>query len=112
MSNPIKHIFHDVNMANQHEGLAQIALEEKIDISRLRLGDMVIFLNSPKDRVKILAGTGEEGSRGLIAYYRSPKGKFDMNAIAHIPTFFNGGAIDFTKAIRKSLLEKGIKEIK
>lgn len=113
MSNPIKHVFFDVNMANQHEGLARMALgEQRIEVSQLRVGDMIIFLNKARNRIKILAGTSEDNGRGLIAYYRSPKGTIDLRMIAEIPSYFSGGSIDFSRAIRKTLLDRGIKEAK
>jgi hypothetical protein len=111
MNNRLLHVFFEVNMGNQHDGLAILALERKVSLKALQPGELVCFVNKAQTRLKIVAGTGEPDGLGIIAYYRSPKGRLDLRALKYIPTAFNGSAIDFKVAIKKSFESRGIVEV-
>lgn len=110
--NKLMHVFFEVNMANQHHGLAEIASAKKVDIKNLKPGEMVCYVNAPQTALKILASTGEENGHGVIAYYKSPKGRLDLQALRFIPEAFSGSGLNYKEALRKTFEKRGIKEVK
>jgi hypothetical protein len=90
--------FLDADMRNGHEGLAELAKKENINVQTLQRGQFVVFINSAKDRVKIYAASN------VIAYMRSVRGqKIDLRVIREIPRAFNGGGISYDETIEKML---------
>lgn len=107
MSNRIMHLFFDTDMRGRHEALAERAKQErKFNISTAKPGDLLVFINRSRDRVMVLAGTGEEDGFGVLAYYRSPHGRIDMNAIQYIPQALSGGELKMDRATCKALKVK------
>ena len=72
--NKLVHVFFGVNMSAQHDGLLTIMSTKKLKPEKLAPGEMVCFINNARDRIKILARANEENTRGVIGYYRSPRG--------------------------------------
>lgn len=86
MANRLLHIFWETDMRVRHDGLAKLARSKaKINVSELEAGDLLCFINRKRDRIMVLAGTGEEDSYGVLGYYRSPHGRIDEQAIQFIP---------------------------
>lgn len=102
MKNRILQVFFDVDLRNGHEGLREIAKKAKVDVENLKEGEFLIFLNTRKDKVKVYA------SNDVYAYYRSPTGRIQLEAIRHIPNAFNGTSINMEKALTAVFAEKGI----
>lgn len=94
----------NVPMGNGHNGLAEIAKKvAKIKVDELATGEVLMFLNRAKDKLKIL------GSRGVVVgYLKMPKGRRIMlEAIQYIPqTFGSNGAINYDSALTKALTER------
>jgi hypothetical protein len=85
-------------MRNGHDGLAELAKKENIDVKKISRGEFVVFVNSAKDRVKVYAASN------VIAYMKSSKGqKIDLRVIREIPRAFNGGGISYDETIEKML---------
>ena len=102
--NRIIHVFYDQDMRARHPGLAKRAKEERdFDVSKLRPGDVLCFINVKRDRLIALAGLEEENSFGVMGYYRSPHGRIDETAIQFIPKAFAGGNFRMNAAIKKAL---------
>jgi hypothetical protein len=88
-------------MRNGHDGLAELAKKENIDVKKLERGQFVVFINSSKDRVKVYAASN------VIAYMKSSKGqKIDLRVIREIPRAFNGAGISYDEAVEKMLSVK------
>lgn len=91
-------VFLNADMRNQHDGLRALAKTEKINIDKLEVGEMVLFINSDKNRVKLY------GSNNVLAYLKLDKGKIDMRTISLIPRAFSGsGKIDYDAALKEVL---------
>lgn len=83
-----------------HNGLSALSRQNGIDITKLRPGQYVLFINSKKDKLKLYA------CNNVLAYLRLPAGgRLNMAAIQLIPRAFqNTGRIDYDKALREVLL--------
>lgn len=97
MANRVTHIFRDADLRGQHNGLTQMALDHKVRLDKLGGGDHVLFINTRTDKVKIMSAAG------VLSYYRSPKGKLNLNAIAHLPEAFAAGKFSWEKADNAAL---------
>jgi hypothetical protein len=95
--NKIIQVFLNISMQNQHDGLAEIAMENDVDVKKLKPGQLVVFINSEKTKLKVF------GANGVLAYFRSPHGRIEMQMIQHIPEAFSGGGIDFKAALKVTL---------
>jgi hypothetical protein len=94
----------NVPMGNGHHGLAEIARKvAKIKVEELGSGEVIMFLNRAKDKLKIV------GSRGVVlGYLKMPKGqRIMLEAIQYIPqTFGSSGALNYDKALEKALVQR------
>lgn len=95
-------IFDNVNMGRSHDGLTEIAKRWKVDPHQLQAGELLLFINRARDKIKVFA------PNNVIAYYRAPKGtRVDMQALQYIPrAFTKSGKIDYDEALKKVLQEK------
>lgn len=89
-------VFLHSDMRCGHEGLAILAKEAGIDVTKLAHGQYVVFVNSASDKIKLYA------TSHVVAYMQLPKGqKFDLRVISEIPKAFNGsGKLDYDKALK------------
>jgi hypothetical protein len=93
--------FPDTFMGNGHDGLARIAKRHDIDVTNLRWGEYVIFMNKNKTALKLYS----QGN--LIAHLRmTGSNTIDMHTISMIPRFFNGTRINYDAALREVLTKK------
>ena len=83
-----------------HEGLAILAKQNGIDITELKPGQYVLFINSHKDKLKLYA------CNNVVAYLKLPSGqRLNMATIQLIPKAFRGtGTIDYDKALKEVIL--------
>ncbi len=91
--NAIVHIFRDVSMCYQHDGLRALCKKE-VDLQKLKPGEHVIFLNTSITRIKMWS------AGDVISYYRAPDGnRLNLNMIEFIPQCFNAAkGMDWKKA--------------
>ena len=47
----ILHVIQNADFRCRHEGLVAIAKKAKVDMSQLKVGDIVVFLNVARDRL-------------------------------------------------------------
>jgi hypothetical protein len=94
-------IFLNADLRNGHEGLAELAKERGIDVTKLLPGQYVVFVNAGKDKLKLYAAAN------VLAYLKLTGGqKFDLRVIAFIPKAFNGsGKLDYDKALKDAVEE-------
>jgi hypothetical protein len=113
MASPhLLHIFWDVDFRNGHDGLNQIAKEKKIQIRNMPHGEMVLFVNSKRNMIKVLASTGEENSNGVVAFYKCPRGRINEYSLQFIAQAFRGGEIRYDEALKRGLLKQlGVKNV-
>lgn len=99
------HVFQEVSMRKGHPGLTELAMKQKLDPQRLKLGEYIVFINRPLTALKLFA-TGN-----TVAHFKMPDGagRLDMRTIAMIPRFFNGKQIDYHGAV-KAIIEKTLKK--
>ena len=89
-------VFLNADFRCAHEGLALIAKSHKIDVSKLEIGEYLIFVNTAKDRLKLYA------ANNVVAYLKLKTGKIDLRTIQLIPQAFNGsGRIDYDAALKE-----------
>lgn len=107
MKNRLLRIFFDVDFRCQHTGLKRHMMKRGLNVNDLEPDDMVIFINTAKNKVRALKMTPEPNSWGVLGYYRSPgNSKIDYRALKYIPQVFGAaGNIDMDNATLK-VLEK------
>lgn len=103
----IKLLIKNVNMGNGHLGLASVAKKFKCDLEKIDGQDVVMFLNSAGDKLKIVGAKGT-----VVGYLRMPKGrKIYLEAIQWLPqTFHASGRIDYDAACKKALERALVRE--
>lgn len=106
--NYIIQVFWNVDMRCNHVGLGLIAKEYgEVDIREMVPGEMCVFVNVAKTKLKTITGCSQRNSMGVMSYYQSPSGKLDTHAIDYIPESFSAkGKIDYSQALKASLEER------
>lgn len=88
--------FADVDMRCGHYGLNLIAKKRRINLDKLKPGEMVVFINRYQDKAKVYT-TGYS-----YVYMKLPnRQRINPGVIGLIPKFFNGNSIDYDSALRK-----------
>lgn len=102
------HVFFDVDMRGRQSALIEHAKStRKFSMDKFGQGDMMVFLNTARNKIYVLAGLDEEDSYGVLAYYKSPHDRrIDPEAIQFIPEAFSGGNINMNSALKKTLAQK------
>lgn len=95
--NIIRKCIMDADLRGGHDYLARLAMTGGLDITTLKQGDVVVFLNRKQDKVKVYA------HNNIIAYWRSPSGRISLDMIRWIPRCFNGKDFDFNQATKKMI---------
>lgn len=90
----------NVNMGLGHDGLTLLAKRFKIDLRTIQEGELVLFMNRAKDKLKVL-GPGSI----VLGYIKMTKGRrIPLDAIQWLPkTFSMTGQINIEKAIEISV---------
>lgn len=102
----IRRVFLDVDMRNSHDGLNAVAIKNHIHPDSLEPGDFLVFLNTEKNKIKILT------ANGVMAYYRSPHGKLELGVIRLIPQAFKAsGRIDYDASL-KQVIEANFRKVR
>jgi len=97
----ILRVFYDADLRCYHDGLAERAKKEGVDVKNLKAGEYAVFINSKRDRIKVFA------AENVIAYQKSEHGRLDLNALKRIPEVFESrGGFSYTKAVEKELIER------
>jgi hypothetical protein len=103
----ILRVFMDVPMYLGHDGLTQLAKEDGVNLSQLAEGEMVVFINHQKDKIKLYA------PNNVLAYVRNEKRHpINLATISLIPKAFQGsGRIDYDGALKEVLLKELAKKV-
>ncbi len=86
----IAYIYLNAHMSNGHSGLKKMLKKP------LKKNEVAIFVNSAFDTVKLLVGDQ------FVAHYKH-QGRIDPATIRHLPNYLNGGSIDYTKALERTI---------
>lgn len=98
MKGKIVRLFQDVNLANSHLGLTDMAKRAGYNPATMDDNSFLIFINRAQTMVKVLT------TSNVLAFYRSPKGRLTMDAIQNIPAaFMSNQQFEMTKAIEMAL---------
>jgi len=97
--NRLVRYFPDTDMRLGYDGLANIARKQSLDLENLPKGHFVAFVNTQLNKIKLCT------QNDVVAYLRLKKGRIDPRVIARLPEYFNGGAIEYDRAVRATLLE-------
>lgn len=103
-------VFLNVDLRCNHSGLADIAKKKNVAVEDLKKGQILVFMNSSKDKMKLFF------ANNFIGYYKSKNGKIDLSIIRYLPnTVFNiNGEIDIETGVEKALsihLAKRLKQV-
>ncbi len=93
MSNRLMNFFFDSDLRSGHTGLTKVAKKNRINTDSLQPGEFVIFINKALSAFKLY------GSNNTLVYYRSPRGRIDLNTIQFLPQVFNAGQLNYSKAL-------------
>lgn len=95
----ITRVFLNVDIRNGHIGLAQLAKEHRIDVNKLDNGEIVVFINTKRNKMKVYA------SNQVLAYV-SRDTRISLDAVKFIPLAFGArGRFDYDEALRLSVNE-------
>lgn len=97
----IKRVIGNVHMGQNHVGLKTQALEVGEDPATLSQGEMLVFLNGKRTKMKILDSSGN-----VLGYYSHPTGRIPLEAIHFIPKAFGAKGFDMPRAIKLMLQHK------
>ena len=99
--NEIVRLFLDTDMRLSFQGLKKRALSDKVDLSKLKTHEHVVFINARKDRVKLLS------PNGVMSYLWKSDGAIDVGSIGQIAkTFSRTGKINVDASIKTELERK------
>jgi hypothetical protein len=101
MSRPcIRRLVEGVHMGLGHDGLALLLKKlAKIDASKMEDGDLVMFINTAGDKMKIIGGQGR-----VIGYLKMPGGRKIMKeALQFIPQTFGASGFSYDDACAEAL---------
>lgn len=94
------HVFWDFDFRCRHNGCILAAKDRGLTLRKLEEGDFLVYFNAKLDRIMILAPV-TDGSLGVLASYKSPKGRIRETDIQKISKAFGGGAITYADALRR-----------
>lgn len=93
----------DADMRSRHEGLLDQAMRKGVRKKELVPGNLIVFLNTKKDRIMILGFRDEEDRFGILSSWRSPSGRVPLAAIQYIPEHYGSKGLDMDAATKKAL---------
>lgn len=99
MKNSLVSVFPNTDLRSGHFGLRKLSLKFKKNPEILEKGQFLLFINRAQSAFKMYA------SNNTLVHYKSPRGRIDIRTIEHLPECFNGGQINYDKALA-TVLEK------
>ncbi len=99
--NRLLRYYPNTDLRNSHHGLSLIAKKDGLNLSKLPLGDYVVFINNQRTDMKMYA------PGNIVAHVKMEKGmKINERAIRLVPKFFSGGQIHYSDALREVILKE------
>jgi hypothetical protein len=82
-----------------HLGLTKLALKFKKNPERMDPTELLLFLNTSLDKLKIMGGNGK-----VIGYLKLPNGrKINLQALQYIPQAFGVNGFDYDAALEMAV---------
>jgi len=98
MNNRITHCFLDTDFRNQHAGLTLIAKKSHIQVSQLKPGQHLMFINSAQNKMKLFS------ANNIVSYLKLDRGRIDLAAIQHFSSCFSSNLeMTYATALKKRL---------
>lgn len=94
----IAHLFFDINMSSQHDGLNAI-LDKAVGSDELPVGDVALFINKKWTKLKILTADN------TLIYLRRDEG-INPETIRHIPNCIEGKDLNYGKALETAVKQR------
>jgi hypothetical protein len=99
--NKLVHYFPNADLRAGYDGLSKAAAKDGVKLSELSSGAFVCFVNRKRDKLKLCTHSD------MVAYLRLKTGeRIDPKVIQHLPEFFNGGVIEYNRAMQKVLKQQ------
>jgi hypothetical protein len=101
----VHQVFLNADCRYQIPGLTALCLKNKIRVDLMGTGQMVVFVNTKRDMLKILACNGTPSP--VLAQYRASSRIHDLvSVIQYIPQAFRqDGRLDLDEALRLAVTE-------
>lgn len=96
----IARVYFDVDMRLGFQGLTVLAVKKKYDPRVEDEKRMVVFMNRACTKFKLLV------SNQYLVYYNNGSRRIPLEAISHLPTFFDGKKLTLDRAIAKTIINK------
>lgn len=93
-------VYLDQDMRCSFTGIMSVLRKDKITPETLGKGSMIIFMNKAATKFKLLAG------KDYLVYYSNGHRRIPLEAIQHLPSYFDGSSLELGKAIDKSVRER------
>lgn len=104
MAGKLLHVLQGADLRCRHDGLTAWAKQEKkVDFAACKPGDIVVFLNTEKNKLSLLVMLEEKDSAGFLGYYKSPHGRVPPEALEFIAEAIGARGFNMNTAIRKGL---------
>lgn len=104
--NKVIHVFQNVDMRNQHDGLTALALKKKINLKALPPGEHVVFINANVNKIKVYSPDGTPD--GVLSYKRKTDGVINLGMIEELPRCMGSdGKFNLEKA-EKLAIERNV----
>jgi len=96
----IARVYFEQDMRCNFPGLEAVMRKEGVDPQTLPSGSFTLFMNAARTKFKMMVGNA------YLVYFSNGNKRIPLEAIQHLPQFFDGTTLDFAKAIEKSVKEK------
>ena len=104
MSNYLLSYFPETDLRYGHDGLAAVAKKAGKPVSKLKIGQFLLFVNRKQSAVKIITADNI-----MIHLKSKDNAPLNFRAINMLPKYFNGTRFNYAGALRESL-EKALDE--
>lgn len=101
----IQQVFVNVDMRCGMDGLIKITSDNNIDVTKRKHGELLIFINTGWNKIKVMA-CNESDSPVIAQKYLRHGRVFSLNIVREIPRAFKGsGEIDFNEAMERAFIK-------
>lgn len=100
MSSQVTHVFLDVNMGCQHNGLKELAKKKNVNLDKLPAMTSAIFVSRNRNRIKLYS------YNGVLHYLRSDEygGQLDYACVQEFAQSFGNDDVSLPKKIQSILV--------
>ncbi len=96
--NRLLHFFPGADLRCSHDGLKLLAKKKKVDLSNMKMGDCVIFMNNAGTKLKMFAS----GTKCLM-FVSNDGRKIAPETIQFLPQYVQGGELNYRGALKEAI---------